>query len=39
MTLMLTLEQADTLRGYLREILATDPNKIIEEIYVQLLED
>jgi hypothetical protein len=39
MTLMLTLEQADTLRGYLGEILATDPNKIIEEIYVQLLED
>jgi hypothetical protein len=39
MTLMLTLEQADTLRAYLGEILAKDPNKTIEEIYTQLLED
>ena len=39
MTLMLTLEQADTLRAYLGQILATDPNKTIEEIYEQLLED
>jgi hypothetical protein len=39
MTLMLTLEQADTLRGYLGQILADDKNKIIEEIYIQLLEE
>jgi hypothetical protein len=36
---MLTLEQTDTLRGYLGEILATDPNKIIEEIYESLPKD
>lgn len=39
MTLMLTLEQVDTLRGYLGQILADHPDKAIEEIYTQLLED
>lgn len=34
----LTPTQEDTLRGYLGEILATDNNKAIQEIYDMLLE-
>lgn len=36
LTLKLTPYQEDTLRGYLGEILATDANDAIEEIYQQL---
>lgn len=37
-TLTLTPTQVDTLRGFLGELLATDSNKAIEEIYEQLTE-
>mgnify|MGYP000726990844 CR=1 FL=1 len=38
---LLTLSplQVDTLRGYLGEILATDSNEVVEEIYEQLVEE
>lgn len=39
LVLRLTPEQVDTLRGYLGEILATDNNSAIEEIYEQLVEE